>query len=130
MLRHIAPHVALWQDRYQPAQGEADHELSASPDLGPAFEFQVKPGAHCPGLTHVHCFCYPAALSLGVITGDIPAISEGALQLAAQLAALNYAEDIEHHFLRMQAFAEPEVFGDEWTASPLPSPQTAATATE
>ena len=32
-----------------------------------------------------------------------------------------WAEDIEHHYARMQAFAEPEVFGDEWVASPLPA---------
>ena len=68
----------------------------------------------------MHCFCYPAALSLGVITGDIPAISDGALQLAQGLAGLLWAESVDHHFARMQAFAEPEVFGDEWVASPLP----------
>lgn len=120
MLRHIAPHVRLWRHRYQPLPGQADDELSASPDLGPAFEFQPVADGACPGLDRVHCFCYPAALSLGVITGDIPAISEGALQLAASLAGLLYAEDIGLHFERMQAFDEPEVFGDEWTASPLP----------
>jgi len=120
MLRHIAPHVRLWQHRYQPPEGEADAELAASPDLGPSFEFQPRAGAHCPGLERVHCFCYPAALSLGVITGDIPAISDGAQQLATALAGQLYAEDIALHHERMQAYAEPEVFGDEWVASPLP----------
>ena len=122
MLRHIAPHVRLWGDRWRPAAGEEDAELSASPDLGADFEFQPRAGAGCPGLERIHCFCYPAALSLGVITGDIPAISEGALQLASSLAGLLWAEDIEPHFARMQAFAEPEVFGDEWVAEPLPAP--------
>jgi FAD-dependent urate hydroxylase len=55
-----------------------------------------------------------------VITGDIPAISDGALQLAQALAGLLWAERVEHHFERMQAFAEPEVLGDEWVAAPLP----------
>ena len=120
MLRHIAPHIRLWQDRYQPPAGEEDDELAGSPDLGTAFEFQPRLGADCPGLDRVHCFCYPATLSLGVITGDIPAISEGALQLADRLAALLYVEDIELHFARIEAFGEPEIFGDEWVASPLP----------
>lgn len=123
MLRHIAPHVRLWQHRWQPAAGQEDAELAASPDLGRDFEFQPREpseGHACPGLERIHCFCYPAALSLGVITGDIPAISEGALQLAQGLAALLYAEDVEAHFARMQAYAEPEVFGDEWVVSPLP----------
>jgi cation diffusion facilitator CzcD-associated flavoprotein CzcO len=124
MLRHIAPHVRLWQDRWMPGAGLEDHELSASPDLGDDFQFQLRDGHSCPGLERVHCFSYPAALSLGVITGDIPAISEGATQLATGLAGLLWADDIEYHFARMQAYAEPEVFGDEWVASPLPSAPT------
>lgn len=120
MLRHLAPHVRLWRDRHAPPPGEDDEELAASPDLGPDFEFRPREGAHCPGLERVHCFAYPAALSLGVITGDIPAISDGAVRLAQSLAGLLYAEDIDAHFARMQAYAEPEVFGDEWVASPLP----------
>ncbi len=147
MLRHIAPHVRLWRHRWTPEPGQADEELAASPDLGADFEFQPRASvgagaaedaeggggaaglgaaggsasAACPGLERIHCFCYPAALSLGVITGDIPAISEGAVQLASGLAGLLYAEDVAQHFARMQAFAEPEVFGDEWAASPLPT---------
>ena len=121
MLRHIAPHVRAWGDRYTPPPGEEDAELHASPDLGADFQFQPKPGHDCPGLERIHCFTYPAALSLGVITGDIPAISEGALRLSHALLGLLWAEDVEHHYARMQAFAEPEVFGDEWVASPLPA---------
>ena len=120
MLRHLAPHIRLWKDRYRPPPGADDAELAESPDLGAAFEFQPRAGSHCPGLERVHCFCYPATLSLGVISGDIPAISDGALQLADRLAGLLYVEDIEHQFARIEAFAEPEIFGDEWVAEPLP----------
>ncbi len=119
LLRHVAPHVRTWGDRWRAEAGQEDAELSASPDLGPNFEFQARDGHNCPGLDRVHCFNYPAALSLGVITGDIPAISEGALRLATTLTGLLWAEDIDHHFARMQDFAEPEVFGDEWVATPL-----------
>lgn len=120
LLRSIAPHVRLWRHRFTPAPGLEDDELSESPDLGPDFELQARAEHPLPGLDRVHCFAYPAALSLGVITGDIPAISDGAQGLATRLAALLYAEDIESHFARMQAFAEPEILGDEWTPSPLP----------
>jgi len=120
MLRHLAPHVRLWKHRYQPPPGDGDAELAESPDLGSAFEFQPRADHPLPGLERVHCFAYPAALSLGVITGDIPAISDGALLLATQIAGLLYAEDVALHYRRMQDFAEPEVFGDEWVASPLP----------
>ena len=124
MLRHLAPHVRLWGDRFEAPPGQEDPELAASPDLGPNFEFQPKTGptqdGHGAGLDRIHCFNYPAALSLGVITGDIPAISEGALRLATTLAGLLWSEDIDQHFARMQDFDEPEVLGDEWVASPLP----------
>ena len=120
MLRHVAPHIRLWKDRYRPPPDADDAELAGSPDLGAAFEFQLRAGAHCPGLERLHCFCYPATLSLGVITGDIPAISEGALQLADRLTGMLYVEDAEYHFGRIEAFSEPEVFGDEWVPEPLP----------
>jgi len=126
MLRQVAPCIRVWKDRYAPLSGNEDDELAESPDLGAAFEFQARAGADCPGLDRVHCLSYPATLSLGVITGDIPAISEGALQLADKLAALLYAEDIDHHFARMQAYAEPEILGDEWVAEPLPTRACAA----
>jgi cation diffusion facilitator CzcD-associated flavoprotein CzcO len=122
MLRRIAPSIRVWKDRYTAPPGEDDAELAESPDLGASFEFQPREGADCPGLERVHCLSYPATLSLGVITGDIPAISEGALQLADRLASLLYAEDIALHFARMEAYAEPEIFGDEWVAEPLPPP--------
>jgi cation diffusion facilitator CzcD-associated flavoprotein CzcO len=122
MLRRIAPSIRVWKDRYTARPGEDDAELAESPDLGASFEFQPREGATCPGLERVHCLSYPATLSLGVITGDIPAISEGALQLADRLAGLLYAEDIALHFARMEAYAEPEIFGDEWVAEPLPPP--------
>jgi len=121
MLRHIASCIRVWKDRYTPPIGEEDDELAESPDLGPAFEFRPREGAHCPGLDRVHTLTYPATLSLGVVTGDIPAISEGALQFADTIAALLYFEDVETHYARMEAYAEPEIFGDEWVAEPLPS---------
>jgi cation diffusion facilitator CzcD-associated flavoprotein CzcO len=112
MLARIAPCIRVWKDRYTPPAGDDDAELAESPDLGADFEFLPRPGAVCPGLERVHCLSYPATLSLGVISGDIPAISEGALQLADKLAGLLYAEDVALHYARMEAYAEPEILGD------------------
>jgi cation diffusion facilitator CzcD-associated flavoprotein CzcO len=118
----IAPHVQAWRDRYRPPPGEEDAELATSPYLGPAFELnERRPGA-CPGLSRVHCFCYPAALSHGTVSGDIPAISDGAKRLAQGIASLFYREDIEIHYARLEAYAEPEVLGDEWVAAEPPPP--------
>lgn len=113
-LAAIAPQVRTWGERYTPPAGDEDAELRDSPDLGPLFEFQPrKPGA-CPGLERVHCFNYPAALSHGTVSGDIPAISDGALRLARGLAAAFYREDIDLHLARMHAWDDPELLGDEW----------------
>jgi len=110
----IAPHVRAWGDRYTAPTGQDDQELHDSPDLGTAFELQEKTPGCCPGLNHVHCFSYPAALTHGTVSGDIPAISDGAKRLAQGIAALFYREDVNTHYANMQAYAEPEVFGDEW----------------
>lgn len=110
--------VRLWGHRFQPAPGYEDRELSDSPDLGPAFEFQEREPGACPGLSRIHCFCYPSALSHGTISGDIPAISDGARRLGQGIAALLYSEDVETHFANLQDYAEPELLGDEWTPAP------------
>ncbi|HUD34895.1 MAG TPA: FAD-dependent oxidoreductase, partial [Variovorax sp.] len=116
----IAAHVRLWGDRHVPAPGEEDEELSQSPDLGPLFEFQEKTPGTCPGLSRIHCFCYPSALSHGAVAGDIPQISDGARRLAQGLAAALFTEDVEAHFDAMRRYAEPELFGDEWTPAEFP----------
>ncbi|GAB1578716.1 SidA/IucD/PvdA family monooxygenase [Bordetella petrii] len=110
----LAPHVRAWGDRYTPPPGQEDQELTDSPDLGPAFELQEKAPGACPGLERVHCFAYPAALTHGTVSGDIPAISDGAKRLAQGIAGLLYREDVAQHYANMEAFAEPEVYGDEW----------------
>lgn len=114
----IAPHIRSWKDRFTPAPGQEDQELADSPDLGPNFELQQKTPGTCPGLDRVHCFCYPSALSHGTVSGDIPAISDGARRLASGLASLFYREDFDYHYARLEAFSDPELLGDEWTAAP------------
>ena len=110
----IAPFVRAWRDRFTPPPGLEDQELSDSPDLGPAFELQENAPGACPGLDRIHCFCYPAALSHGTVSGDIPAISDGARRLSSGIAGLFYREDFEDHFARLLAYDEPELLGDEW----------------
>ncbi len=61
------------------------------------------------------------------MSGDIPAISDGARRLGQGIAGLLYQEDVEIHYANLEAYAEPEVFGDEWT--PAPPLASAATVT-
>ncbi len=113
----IAPHLRVWGDRFRPSEGDNDQELNDSPDLGPSFEFQEKIPGSLPGLSRVHCFCYPATLTHGTVSGDIPAISDGAARLSKGISSLLYVENIREHFADLQAFDEPEVVGDEWVVA-------------
>jgi cation diffusion facilitator CzcD-associated flavoprotein CzcO len=113
-LAAIAPHIRTWAERHVPAPGSEDAELDTSPDLGPLFEFQPRTPGACPGLARIHCFNHPATLSHGTVSGDIPAISDGARRLAQGLAAAFYREDLDHHMARLRAYDDPELLGDEW----------------
>ena len=110
----IGEHARAWKDRYTPHPEAFDQELLDSPDLGPVFELQEKIPGTCPALASIHCFCYPAALSHGTVSGDIPAISDGAKKLAQGIASLFYRENIDQYFEKIRQFDEPELLGDEW----------------
>lgn len=116
-LAEIAKSARIWEERLTPLNGDEDRSLTQAPDLGPAFEFLPKAGVEAEGLSRVHCFCYPAMMSHGAVSGDIPSISEGAARLSQGIAATLYHEDIEQHFANARTYCEPEVFGDEWVAA-------------
>ncbi len=113
-LAAVAPHIRLWRNRFPTPADMRNGELEASPDLGDAFEFlEAEPGA-CPALAGIHCFNFPATLSHGKLTGDIPAISEGADRLARGIVRALFVADRERHFENLKAFDTPELLGDEW----------------
>ncbi|WP_117194816.1 NAD(P)-binding domain-containing protein [Rhizobium terrae] len=116
-LHHFAPFIQFWQDVYAPAEGVGNGELATSPYLGPDFEFLEKVPGSCPSLRLVHCFNYPASLSHGKLSGDIPAVSDGGRRLARGIARSLFVADRETHFANLVAYATPELLGDEWTDS-------------
>lgn len=113
-LAALAPHIRFWRDRFAPSAGLGNDELANSPDLAPDFAFQEREPGACPALSRVHCFNYPATLSHGKLSGDIPAVSEGAWRLARGIIRHLFAEDAALHFAALQAFDTPELKGDEW----------------
>ncbi|WP_253958372.1 NAD(P)/FAD-dependent oxidoreductase [Rhizobium sp. WYJ-E13] len=116
-LHHFAPFIRFWQDTYAPAEGMENGELATSPYLGPDFEFLEKMPGSCPSLRLVHCFNYPASLSHGKLSGDIPAVSDGGRRLARGIARSLFVADRETHFANLLAYETPELLGDEWTDS-------------
>lgn len=113
-LAAVAPFIRFWKDRYGPPVGTDNAELENAPDLGPAFEFQEREPGTCPALSQIHCFNYPAMLSHGKLSGDIPAVSEGAQRLARGIARALFVADRKTHYEALVAFATPELLGDEW----------------
>jgi FAD-dependent urate hydroxylase len=113
-LKEFIPHIRFWGDRFSPPEGLRNAELETSPDLGEAFEFLEKQPGECPVLKHIHCFNFPATLSHGKLSGDIPAVSEGADRLARGIVRTLFVEDKEVHFANLQAFSTAEILGDEW----------------
>jgi cation diffusion facilitator CzcD-associated flavoprotein CzcO len=113
-LAEFATHIRLWCDRFASPEGMDNPELETSPDLGESFEFLEKTPGTCPALSRLHCFNYPATLSHGKLSGDIPAISEGADRLARGIVRRLFVDDRERHFDNLKAFATPEIIGDEW----------------
>jgi FAD-dependent urate hydroxylase len=123
----LAPHVRLWRDRFAaPEPGLESDELADSPDLAPDYAFGERVPGACPALARIHCFNHPATLSQGKLSGDIPAVSEGAQRLARGIARSLFVEDREQHFARLQAFDTAELAGDEWPEPAASPPGVAA----
>lgn len=116
-LGEAASEIALWGDRFRPPEGLESAELGGFPYLATDFGFTERHPGRAPWLADVHCFNYAATLSLGKVSGDIPAVSTGAAWLAERIAATFYARDIEAHWDELLAYDKPELTGDEWTAA-------------
>ena len=86
---------------------------AAHPYLGPRSSPRTYAGA-APWVNRIHCFTFPAYLSHGPISGDIPAISTGAERVATGVATALFAEDYERTLRRMVGWSNPELRGDEY----------------
>lgn len=120
--------IACWEDRYTPPEGEENAPLGRFPWLEEDFSFTEKEPGTAPWLKDIHCFNYGSSMSLGKVSGDIPAISEGALWLARGVSASLFIRDIDHHWQELLAYEKPELDGSEWTdadADAVPEQKTA-----
>ena len=114
-----AGQILLWEDVYEPPPGEECPELGRFPYLGSDFTFRARDPGAAAWLRNVYCFNHGATASLGKVSGDIPAISDGAQWLARSIAATLYVEDVEAHWQGLRNYAVPELAGDEWVPSEL-----------
>lgn len=121
----LAPYqdqIACWEDRYTPPRDEENPGLGRFPWLNGDFSFTEKEPGTAPWLKDIHCFNYGASVSVGKVSGDIPAISEGALWLARGVAASLFVRDVDYHWEALIAYEKPELDGTEWVDADAPKP--------
>lgn len=109
LLGPVAGRVATWRRLVSPPQAQAGHEFLDFPDLGPGFELQPAEPGDLPWLRRIHAFTFAAALSHGNVSGDIPAVSDGANRLADAIAAAEFRDELTHHRAILEAFDDPEL---------------------
>ncbi len=112
-LASLKSHIQLWGDHFTP-EGHEDYAQADHPFVGPAFEFLERTSGRAPWVNRIHCFSFPAYMSHGPVSGDIPAISVGAERVASGVASALFAEDYERTWRRMVGWNNPELRGDEY----------------
>jgi cation diffusion facilitator CzcD-associated flavoprotein CzcO len=112
----LKPHIQLWGDHFTP-QGHTDYAQAEHPCVGPSFEFLERAPGTAPWVNRIHAFSFPAYMSHGPISGDIPAISTGAERVANGIASALFAEDYQRTWARMVGWNNPELRGDEYVLS-------------
>lgn len=125
-LKGVAENILLWRDMFEPPAELASEFLLNHPYLGEGFALRERAEGRTPLLRHLHCFNNAAMLSQGKNSGDIPAVSDGAIRLAETIATDLFGADVEHHWRRLQDFVTPELRGDEYVGAPFPSESLAA----
>jgi FAD-dependent urate hydroxylase len=112
-LASLAPHVLRWRDRFRP-EDQDGYDQGDDPFLGGDLEFLAREPGAASWVERVHCFTFPAFMSHGPLTGDIPAISVGAERAAQGIAGALFAEDYDSNWARLLAWDTPELKGDEY----------------
>ncbi|GAB3921945.1 NAD(P)/FAD-dependent oxidoreductase [Kribbella albertanoniae] len=93
-LAEIAPHIALWGDRYKPPAELAHEGLACVPYLGPGYELVGKePGSF---VGRIHAFSAAAGLSFGIPAGDAQSLATGIPRLVDALGRELFFEDQRH----------------------------------
>ena len=107
-LARLAPHVALWRDRYEPPAAEQHDDLARHPYLGPGFEFVEKEPGHAPWVSHVHNYTFGGLLSLGFGGASISGMKYSVQRLVAGITRSLFCEDSEDHYASLCGWDEKE----------------------
>ncbi|MET7280810.1 SidA/IucD/PvdA family monooxygenase [Kribbella sp. NPDC005582] len=95
-LAEIAPHIALWRDRYEPPADLTHESLGSFPYLGSGYELVEKEPGTAGFVGRVHVFTAAAGLSFGIPAGDAQSLATGIPRLVDALSRDLFFEDQEH----------------------------------
>jgi len=112
-LAACAPLIRTHADLIHQLERPEQAEWLAFPALSPSFQLAEREPGTAPFLQNIHCFTYAAAMTHGNVSGDIPAVSDGAQRLARGMASDLFRADLNYHWGRLEAFEDPELTGDE-----------------
>ena len=120
--RGLAPHVALWADRYTPPPGEACAALAECPYLSPSFQLQPKGAEMADTLARIRLFSFSAMPSLAASAG-ISVMKFAVERVVRGITRQFFDEDFEAHLASLHAYDEPELVlpGDAAAARPEPA---------
>ncbi len=113
LLKSFAEKIKTFRDSKSLTHNKNFGEFLDFPDLGLDFELQEKVIGKAPYLKNIHEFTFAATVSHGNVSGDIPAISDGADRLVKGITASIFKEDFPKHLCNLYSYEEPELFGDE-----------------
>jgi FAD-dependent urate hydroxylase len=113
-LADIAPHIALWADRYVPDPGDEDAGPAAAPYLDAGFRFMEKTPGAAPFLADIHYLGYSGMVSQGRPVGDIPSLRHNVPRLVREIGRDLFLADREHHLARMLAPVADDLTGAEY----------------
>ena len=119
-LAAIAPHAALWSDRFTPPEEERNARLARYPYLDPQFAFTERVAGEAPWLRHVRLFTFGATVSFGPSGSSINAMKFAVPRLVSGIVRDLFSEDIASHWDSLQGYQLPEFLypGEEGEISP------------
>ncbi|HET6585616.1 MAG TPA: NAD(P)/FAD-dependent oxidoreductase [Nannocystaceae bacterium] len=107
-LAKLAPHAALWRDRYTPPAADAHDDLARHPYLGPSFEYVETHPGRAPWIGHVYNYTFGGLASLGFGGASISGMKYSVQRLVAGLTRSLFCEDCEQHLASLCSWDEKE----------------------
>lgn len=113
-LQSLAPHIALWKNRYTPPLHERNSTLENYPYLGDAFQYLEREKGERSCVGNVHVLNTSAMLSFLRIVGDIKFLGFTSERLAAGIVRDLFLADRAMHIERLTSPVIQELTGAEY----------------